>query len=165
MSIRKERSAKGLCPNCGEMAAPYYLCDRCHTLRQVGKFCRARPDVFTYEACPEDRRKRQIGLTPYGMTKPEEVAWLRPNELDLGERGRPKLGGVPVDVLTEVIGILVRNGRPMTEEQIAEAWVKLRPRKGAGSVAENMARIIAANDKRARRLERNQSLIARSASL
>lgn len=163
MTLRKERAAKGLCPNCGEMAAPYYLCGKCHCLNQLRKMARTMPGRFTWEPDPSDRRRKLIGLASWvGRLEIEEMAVLKPRELDFGERGKPRLRGVPVNVQEELLGILARAGRPMSEEEIIAAWVKLRPRPNAGSVAANMARVVAAQDKRARRMARNRAMAGAS---
>lgn len=155
MSLRKERAAKGLCPECGAEAAPYYLCDECHRRRQVGRILRemTRQGFLEEGRDPNDRRK----VTTRWTGKPgweEKATW---RGMDYGERGKPRLRGVPVDVETELVRITVAAGRPMSAEEIAAAWVRLRPRPGRPA-APAMAAIVAAGDKRARKRARNAAL-------
>lgn len=161
--IRKERAAKGLCPTCGEMAAPYYLCDRCHQLGQVSKLLRsmAKADVVKRTINPKDRRQALWSAGPRINSVDARTPY---GGLNLGERGKPRLRGVPVDIIETVVQILREVGRPMTEQEIAVAWVKLRPRPGKTDVAREMVKIIEAGDRRTAKLAR-RAAAARKAGL
>lgn len=158
--VRKERAAKGLCPYCGKLAAPYYLCDRHHRVAQLRRFFRAleKQDLVEITVDPADKRRILVMAKPsLGTT---EVNYGK--SLDIGERGNPRIrGGVPADVTKELVGILRRQGRPMREEEIAAAWVKLRPKPGQTNAAAGMAAMIKAQDKRARKMARNRALRAK----
>jgi hypothetical protein len=157
MSIRKDRAAKGLCPDCGGEAAPYYLCDRCHTTRQVRRFLVKAESAGAVDLYRERgvRMVRSVG----GAREWEAACSLRPNALDLGERGAPRMRGVPVDIQTELLRILSRAGRPVTVEEIAETWVRLRRRPDRSATA-GVKALIDAEDKRARKRARNAALAA-----
>lgn len=149
MSLRKERATKGLCPYCGKDAAPYYRCQDCHQLEQVRKAIRngLRAGAFRQERCSKDRRQKKVWLVPGA-----DRSWTeRDRSLSFGERDRPRLKGVPVDVERELYGILERAGRGLTEQDLIEAWAKLRPRPNRQSIAGDLAKIIVAGDKRARK--------------
>lgn len=151
--LRKERANKGLCPNCGELAAPYYLCDDCHVRVQIGKFMKAMVNQGVFEVVPDGNRpgaRRWRAVSPF-----RDFDEVRYNGLDLWERAPPRLRGVPADLNKEVLGILARSKSGMTVEDVAVAWVKLRRKPGQTNAASGIVAIMHAEDKRARKMKRN----------
>jgi DNA-binding MarR family transcriptional regulator len=162
LNPRKERAAKGLCPECGAEAAPYYLCGTCRMARKLGAILRAGVRDGLVETVPDDghdRRKRyRLRPEARGLSEREINERWRYRETDPGDRRNlPRLRGVPVDVERELANMLASSGRGLTIEEIREAWVRLRPRKGRPA-ATAMAAMIRAEDKRARRRARNARL-------
>lgn len=152
MGVREERLAKGQCPNCGEDAAPYYLCGRCRLGAKLGRVLRKAHAAGTVSKHPVEGDGRQ-------------VAWMKTDKLATlgvlyeGGRGDPKPGdkrleprlrGVPVDVEKELVNMLRGAERPVTEAEIYRAWGALRTNRKSNSPAQAMAAIIKAERKRAR---------------
>ena len=157
MSIRQERLAKGLCPDCGAEAAPYRLCDRCRFKGLLGRILRKGA---THGSLTAEKRGRTYF---YGLGDPSldfEYREAQPGD----KRLRPRVGGIPVDVEHELIEILRRNGKPMQIDKIYEAWGRLRLRRGRESAASDLANIIVGRQKQeaklARRAERHRKMLA-----
>lgn len=144
-NTRKRRVAAGLCPECGEEAAPYYLCPSCRFRRlldrvlskgeRAGVFRRAGRGMWMIGDRNADFDYREV-------TDPAD------------KRLRPRLRGVPVDIERELMDIFRREGRPLTEAELVGLWGQLRVRPGRVSAAQDMAYIQQAQDKRRRRAEK-----------
>jgi DNA-binding MarR family transcriptional regulator len=155
-----QRVAKGLCPYCGEEAAPYYLCDRCRLMRKLYRVLskgRSAGDIRT-ERSPEDRRKRRHWLTDdarAALKAGTDRDWNY-REVTNPDDGRlkPRIRNIPVDVENELIKIFRDAGEPLTEAEVYEAWGRLRLRKGRASAAADMAQIIRSGRKQSAKAAR-----------
>jgi ribosomal protein S18 len=151
----KDRVANGLCPNCGKEAAPYRLCWDC---RQLGRLTRALKKgqnlgVFNTLGAGKNALWTINKNAPPGAS--EKIGkWGTPWHLpDTDLRGKPRLRGIRVDVEATLIKVIEFIGRPATIEEIVAAWGRLRDRRSA-PLANDLGRIIAAADKRARKAAR-----------
>ena len=144
-SVRDERIAKGLCPNCGEISAPYYLCGRCRCIQLLSRALNRaeKQGVVNKQKKHDDKRVSLWSHTgsdaPIGYKDVTD-----PND----KRFRPRFRNLPVDVEAELVAILRDRGIPMHEDDMIRAWGQLRARAGKGSVAHQMHAIIAAEHKR-----------------
>jgi hypothetical protein len=143
MSTRRERAAKGLCPACGEEAAPYYLCAKHRFEQQIVRRLErgAREGGFKKEG------RGQSALWSIGSEAAlDAMVWRDPKDGD--KRFRPRLGRIPVEVEDELVKLLHNLGRPASIDEIVAAWGQLREKRKAGTIAANMAQIIAAQQRR-----------------
>ena len=157
-SLRGERIAKGMCPNCGAEAAPHYLCGKCRLMAKVGRIVNRAAKVGGVV------KSRHDGAMHYSMGDREawdRIAW-RPDPKEGDGRLRPRLGRIPVDVGNEIVGILTSLGRPATIDEIVAAWGRLREERRRGSIAGDMVAIIEAqrrrNERNLKRLRHHQGL-------
>lgn len=149
MSTRQERINKGLCPNCGKIAAPYYLCGECRFGAKLGRILNRATKGGGLSTTKRD------GKTYYSLVSTEKfdaVGW-RADPKDSDGRLRPRLRKVPVDVEATLVAILRDAGKPCSIDEIHEAWGKLRAGK-VGTVVGDMQRIMAAKEKRERRAKK-----------
>lgn len=165
-SIRQERAAKGLCPNCGKEAAPYYLCAEC---RFKAKIIRVMNRVEKAGALRKERRGRDTmwSMAYWGndrLTKEdvdgiiEKMRW-HPDPKEGDGRLRPRLGKIPVDVEKELFALMTEMARPATIEEIVAAWGRLREKRRTSSAAGDLARIIEAQRKRERKAAASRRLV------
>ena len=126
MSLRQERIAKGLCPNCGSEAAPYYLCGRCRFRELIGRFLRKAAKAGVVK---REQRGRQSYWSRLDRAKFDDVDYREATRED-DKRLRPRVKGVPVDVEAEIMSIFTRAGKPLTVEEIYAAWGHMRLRSG-----------------------------------
>lgn len=154
MTLAQGRISKGQCPNDGKEAAPYRLCYDC---RQMGRLTRAlkrgeRLGVF--KRMDGASRVTKKSLWFLGDKRDDAAArremnkWQTPFHLPENDRrGQPKLHGSRVDVDATLLKVIEFIGRPCTEQEIVEAWGRLRSRRNA-PLASDLATIIKAADKR-----------------
>ena len=154
MTKRQDRIAKGLCPDCGEEAAPYYLCGDCRFKQQIVRRLNraAKAGGFIKE-----KRGRETYWSIGAKGVVENMDWRDPKPGD--KRYRPRLAGVPVDVEDEIVKLLIRAGKPCTIEEIIAAWGQLRVRR-TGTIAGNVARLVTAEQKRKRKADRRKAMAA-----
>ena len=155
-ALAQQRLAAGHCPQCGKDAAPYRLCRRCRSTAQIRRLARrgAECGALRYETDPADRRKKLVSLKD--KSKADDFCFASPGlagriDPEHDRRYRPRIRGVPVDVLKQTIAILEARGMPMHEDEIAAAWGRLRVRPDRESIASDLVKIIAADSKRRRK--------------
>lgn len=160
MTIAQERLAKGLCPRCGEEAAPYRLCFSHRAEEMIRRCLRNGVTAGAIDAVREGGRVT-YGLTKAGEDKTAPWDFRAAFEGKAGwndKRYKPRLGRIPVDVEAELIGIFTRLARPATIDEILAAWGKLRQERKHRTAAGDLAAIIAAerrrNERAAKRLTR-----------
>jgi hypothetical protein len=146
VTLAKERAEKGLCPQCGKEAAPYYLCADHRTIAMVG---RAMNRAEKYGGVTKEKRGGKAYWRIRDMAAIEgnwrPCGWdLDPND----KRLRPRLGRVPIEVDRELLRLAYDMGCPFTTEEIIAAWGRLREQRKAGTIAGNMAAIIKAQRRR-----------------
>jgi len=161
MTLAADRISKGLCPQCGKEAAPYRLCHDCrqkrrltHSLRRGTKFgvvekigighatmWRKGPKINDDEACKQYKKWGTLINLP-----------------ETDGRAKPRVQGIRINVEATLIEVVRAMGRPCTIEEITEAWGRLRAKR-ADPLAGDIARIIAANDKRQRRAAKRAALV------
>jgi len=152
---QQERIDKGLCPHCGEEAAPFYLCPSCRRYKSIA---RKLDHGAKFGAFSKGREGRNVtySIADHSVSdawkensKPSPL-WNEGKGED-DKRLRPRLGKIPVDVETELMGIFLRLGSPLSEEEVVSAWGKLRVRRGRASAAGDLAALIKAERRRERR--------------
>jgi len=144
--LAEERIARGQCPECGKEAAPFRLCFDCRQIQRIRRSAKrlAKDGQITITK----RGKHLLYHSIQGVNKPVDERWAtswNPPEDDL--RFRPKLRGTRVDVDRTLIEVMKHIGRPCTIEEIMAGWGKLRAKRSA-PLAADLARIVAAEDKR-----------------
>lgn len=161
MSLRQERVAKGLCPNCGKEAAPYYLCWNC---RAKARFRRTLDRGAKVGALSKERRADGVYFS-LPKVRPEKTAKWGSTPVtglpDSDGRSQPKLRGVRVDVEATLIEVIRVIDRPCTIEEIMAAWGKLRDRRNS-PLPVDLAAIIAAQDKRERKRQKHLAQMRQS---
>lgn len=151
----RERVDNGLCPQCGEEAAPYYLCYVC---RQQGRVRRSLKRL----ADQGHATKRKEGgkllwqIVPGTRDAPRDKRWetpVVPNDSD--RRFHPKIGGIPVNVEAQIWKLCESFDREFSIDDVVQAWGRLRGEKRKkGSAAADVRAILAADEKRRRRAEK-----------
>jgi hypothetical protein len=152
-TARDRRIALGQCPDCGKEAAPYRLCASCRGIKRLGRALNrgARLGVLyktsdgrfgLNEKAPPDARKEWAKW---------QTAFVRDPEKD--KRAAPRLAGSRVDFGEILVKIMRALNRPVTEIELQEAYGKLRASRQSPLHCD-LAQIIKADSKRARRAER-----------
>lgn len=158
-NVKRERIARGQCPNCGKEAAPYYLC---HDCRLKGKIVRVLNRGAAVGGFKKERRGRESWWSMGDDKLLGTLKW-RPDPKEGDGRLAPRLRGIRIDVEATLVEVIRRIGRPCTLEEILAAWGRLRERRTA-PLASDLACIIAAADKRKRRAEKRAAVEARNAA-
>lgn len=146
---RQHRIDHGLCPECGEEAAPYYLCPT-HRLKGSVSRMMGRMADSGIVIKGKDGQQTTYSVSSGWETKFDEFACgttlfdMDPDD----KRLRPRLGRRPVDLDETLISIFVQAGRPLQMEEICAAWGKLRSKRKHATLAADMAALIAAQRKR-----------------
>jgi hypothetical protein len=149
-SLQHQRLAKGLCPSCGEPAAPYYLCDRCRAIALIRRVINRGVQAGTFQSrIDEQDRRRKL----YAM-KNGDIAFDYREALEGDKRLAPRLNKIPIDVEAEVRRLLREADHPLTDDELYEAWGTLRLRPERLSTARDLVTIIQAQRKRKRRAQR-----------
>jgi hypothetical protein len=155
--LQQQRILAGQCPLCGKEAAPFRLC---YNHRQEARLVRClkrgeKYEYFNSEKRADGKRWWTVGTKVHDPdTKREMSKWSIPIVLpETDRRGRPRLRGISVDIEATLVAIVTRIGRPCTIEEITKAWGRLRDRRSS-PLASDLATIIAAKDKRERKLAR-----------
>ncbi len=146
-SLAQKRIAKGLCPRCGEEAAPYRLCKKHRDLEMVARTMERFVEAGVVKKI---KIKGRVYFEKIDLAKLDTMT-IAPRGWDLRDddkRRQPRLGGLPVDVVTEVVGLIATTGVPMTTDEIVAAWGRLRETRQAGSIAGNLTALIAAERRR-----------------
>ena len=150
--LRRHRVANGLCPNDGKEAAPYYLCHECRRKSFLIK-------VLNYFEKKGFVEKSKSGRTHLWKANSEKIKeWEHADTSDFritafdmkpgDKRLAPRMRGVPVDFEKTIIEIFMAEGKPLSIEQVARAWVRLREKRKTSSLAGDMKLIIAAQERR-----------------
>ena len=147
---RQYRVDHGLCPVCGNEAAPYYLCPTHREMRALGRLLDKMADRGVIQK--ERRSGKNFYLSPPGWKGADmaDFRWhdtiydMKPND----KRLRPRMGRRPIDLDETLIGIFREAGKPLDMDEILFAWGKLRSKRKQASLASDMTTIIAAQRKR-----------------
>ncbi len=155
--LQKQRIEKGQCPNCGNEAAPYRLCWKCRKLGQIRRAC-IRLEQDGHIRAVKEGGKYHYWFRPEAKDKPVDNRWatLFDGDPEKDRRLQPRLRGIRVNVEATLIEVMKVIGRPCTLEEIMAGWGRLRAKRDA-PLANDLARIIAAEDKRRRRAEKRSS--------
>jgi len=147
---RQHRIDHGMCPQCGREAAPYYLCYDC---RSVSSLRRTLNRMHEHGALRRERSGRS-NLWSIGERDNLDELDIRGTLLIGIKEGdgrlRPRMGKRPVDLDETLFSIFRDAGKPLTEDEVVFAWGRLRSKR-KGSLASDMAAIIAAERRRERR--------------
>ena len=147
---RQYRIDHGLCPYCGEDAAPYYLCQR-H--REIGALSRLLYRSAARGIISREKEKGRVYYSkPRAFNPPkfDDFEWndtffdMKPDD----KRRRPRLGKRPVDLDETLIEIFETAGKRLQMHEILEAWGKLRTKRKTTSLAGDMRAIIEAQRRR-----------------
>lgn len=147
--LHRDRISRGLCPNCGGEAAPYYLCWKCRAVAKIGRILRRAEKAGGVNA---DRSARKTLWRMKSADAWDTIAWRADPKAGDG-RLKPRMRGIPVDVENTLRQILVDADRGLTEADVFAAWGKLRAKREAPLHAD-MSRIIAAQRKREAKMAR-----------
>jgi hypothetical protein len=150
MTLRQDRLARGLCPNCGKEAAPYFLCGDCRFKAKIVRVLNRGGKVGGFK---KERRGRAVYWSIGNEAALDTLVW-RPDPKEGDRRSRPRLGRVPVLVENELVKLIESMDRPATLEEIMEAWARLREKRRTSSAAGDMAKIIEAKRRRERRQQK-----------
>jgi hypothetical protein len=147
--LQQKRILAGQCPLCGKEAAPFRLC---YDHRFSGRLNRSLKRGVRLGALKIDNLRRySIG------DGDKEHRWGKWGTAivipETDKRGRPRLRGIQVDIEETLVQIVKRIGRPCTIEEISAAWGRLRDKRSS-PLASDLATIIAAKDKRDRKMIR-----------
>jgi hypothetical protein len=162
-SKRQYRIDHGLCPYCGEEAAPYYLCTK-H--REIGALGRLLDRSVARCILSREKDKGRVYYNkPTGFNPPTaaDFEWrdtyfdMKPND----KRRRPRMGKRPVDLDETLIEIFETAGRPLQMHEILEAWGRLRTKRKTSSLAGDMRAIIEAKRHREAKNAKRAALLAR----
>ena len=117
-TVQQERIANGLCPRCGEEAAPYRLC---YKHRFEAKLVRGLKRMASVNSITVQKIGGKLYYSP--GSRPDAYKALRWSEpkSEADGRYRPRIGRVPVDVEKTIIRIIEQTGRPCTFEEIMAA--------------------------------------------
>lgn len=152
----RERLDNGLCPQCGEEAAPFYLCYMC---RQKRRFMRAIDRMIVTGSLTSDTGDNR-GKLRVNEAVPLDDRWatnIVPPESD--RRFRPRIGGIPVNVEAQIWKLCESFDREFSIDDVVRAWGRLRGEKRKrGSAAADVRAILAAEEKRRRRAEKHRAL-------
>ncbi len=159
-SIAKQRVAKGLCPQCGAEAAPYYLCERCRSIKRLGRMLDRMADAGGIDRVRMGPNQGRVGYAPSSVPEPErkKIQWREVSETD--RRWAPRIKNLPVDVERELIAMFECAGDPLRIDEILAAWGTLRLRKERASAAHDLRAIILAERKRRRKGQAAQRQVA-----
>lgn len=157
-NINNIRIRKGLCPKCGEEAAPYYYCDRCRLRQKVSRLLNKGAKSGCLSKAQFDGDKRQNVWKLIDKSKIDEFSY---NEVMPGDkRLQPRRNGIPIED-EEIENALIRaigtSESGIKVEELNEAWGKMRLRKGRSSAADDLVRIVIAARKRKARLAKRAS--------
>lgn len=160
MGVQEDRIAKGQCPDCGKEAAPYRLCYACRFKGKIVRVLNRAEKVGSFTSEMRGRDKYwKLGADPDAMNRLKWRADPKPGD----RRTAPRLHGSRVDVEGTLIEIIKVIGRPCTLEEIQQAWGQLRERRN-NPLASDLATIIKAADKRARRAMKRAEIDARQSN-
>jgi hypothetical protein len=149
-SLQHQRLAKGLCPACGNQAAPYYFCEYCAQLNLMRRVLNKGVKAGTFQSrIDEQDRRRKL----YAIDN-ADIHFDYQEALDGDKRLLPRRNHIPIDIESEVCRLLAEAGHPLTEAELYEAWGTLRVRTERLSVALDLVTIIQAQRKRKRRAKR-----------
>lgn len=152
--LQQQRILAGQCPLCGKEAAPYRLCWDHRQLARLDRVLKKgeRYDFFNSEKRSDGKRYWTVGKKNDDATLALVSRWSTPIILpETDRRGRPRLRGISVDVEATLVAVIRRIGRPCTIEEISAAWGKLRDKRSS-PLASDLATIIAAKDKRVKKM-------------
>jgi hypothetical protein len=146
--LTKNRLAKGLCPHCGAEAAPYRECETHRFQRLIGRILR-RMEARGFAQRAREGHADVWSRVPGAGPLPEGI-YREAQEGD--KRLQPRLHHIPVDIEQELRALFAKmDGGPIAEEEILEAWQRLRLRTGRVSVAHDLVALILAQRKREKR--------------
>jgi len=160
-TLQQKRILAGKCPLCGKEAAPYRLCyDHRQGLRLTRVLKRGtRLGMFKAEQRIDGKYYSLGAKNNDPAVRKEAHKWSTPLHLpETDRRSRPRLRGISVDIEETILAIMSRIGRPCTIEEITAAWGRLRDRRSA-PLASDLATIIAAKDKRERKMAKRAAPI------
>lgn len=157
MTLAQDRASRGLCPQCGKEAAPYYLCADHRTIAMIRNFLNQAAERG---AVTKEKRGNKIYWSPRDIAAFDQIKWHpRGSELSTNDkRLRPRLGRVPVEIDKELLRLACDIGHPFTSEEMVAAWGRLREQRKGGTIAGNMAAIIQAQRRREKRNARRAAL-------
>jgi hypothetical protein len=151
--IAQQRILAGQCPLCGKEAAPYRLCwdhrfdQRLRrSLKRGVRLGALKMDALKRYTVSDGDKKGEWAKHATQVILPES-----------DKRGRPRLRNISVDVEATLTKVIERIGRPCTIEEISAAWGRLRSKRSQ-PLAADLATIIAADDKRARKMAKRAAL-------
>lgn len=161
---RQCRIDRGLCPECGEEAAPYYLCLTCRQLGSISRIMNRAADrgIVKKEI---DGGKAYYSVPPeFNGRSTDEFHWAKTLfDMDPDDkRLRPRMGKRPVDLDETLIEIFETAGKRLQMHEIFEAWGRLRTKRKTASLAGDMRAIIEAQRRRGAKNAKRATIVARN---
>ena len=159
--LHKKRVLAGQCPNDGNEAAPYRLCQACRQKRRFGRALKSAAKRGVFKG--EKTNTGYVWSMPLGYKN--DPAWQAANEawqkdgrsenmgldhLPNDKRYEPKLRGIRVDVEKTLLQVINFIDRPASIEEILAVWGKLREQRSS-PLAHDLGRLIMAQERRDRR--------------
>lgn len=156
---RAYRIDHGMCPECGKEAAPYYLCFECRKLGSMRRMLTRMADLGIIEKIKRHKGRFDAFKSVESGKRVANFAWNQtlwdmPAE---DARRKPRINRRPIDLDETLFGIFREAGHPLQMEEIYEAWGRLRSKRKHGTLAGDMAAIIAARRRREARAEKTRS--------
>lgn len=152
--VQRERIEAGLCPRCGEDAAPYRLCYMCRQRMRVFRALTRMAATGSLETMRDERGRRlykKTGKRPDGRWQTTVV----PPEDD--RRFRPRIANVPVEVEETILLLFERMDRPCSVDEVVQAWGRLRTRRKRGNLIADLRALIEAEKRRQRRAAKRRT--------
>jgi hypothetical protein len=159
----KDRVAHGLCPACGNEAAPYRLCYECRQKARLDRGLKKGVRLGVLNVLGAGKNA-MWSLNKGASTEATErwKKWGTPWHLpETDGRSKPRLRGMRVDVEATLIRVIEFIARPCSLEEILSAWGKLREKRSS-PLPNDLGRIIVAADKRARKAARRAEAFRKS---
>lgn len=153
MALSDERIAAGQCPLCGKEAAPYRLCYDCRSLLRMNRCLKRGVNLGVFGQTGRGKDAMFVSLKASNSQVAEYHKWGSAWDLSNDGRSKPRIRGVRVDVERTLVAVMQAIGRPCSLDEINAAWGRLRAKRSA-PLASDLAMIIAADDKRKRKMER-----------
>lgn len=140
----------GLCPVCGDEAAPWYLCWNHRQVNSIRRICNkfAERGVVIKS---KDGSGNLYKAAPDMEAKYAQYRWAKydfGNMPESDKRLRPRLNRRPVDLDETLLQIFRDSDRPLSEEEVIVAWGKLRSKRKTGTLAGDMTKLIRAQRRR-----------------
>jgi hypothetical protein len=150
----QKRIEKGLCPRCGEDAAPYRLCYLCRQRQRVSRALDRMARTGSLEVRRDERGRKVFKKTGQRPDTRWATLVVPPDD---DRRFRPRIAGIPVEVEESILLLFERMDRPCSVDEVVQAWGRLRTRRRRGNLVADLRALIEAEQRRERRAAKRLS--------